>query len=211
MEPSIGYFQLFCTTVIQMLVILNPPSAGTVILGVTGSLSVKERLAIARKVCIIGSVLLFVFAFFGQIILDSVFHISAAAFQVGGGLYLFTVGLSMASNEPEEENLESDAHGKINSMIITPLATPLLVGPGSLTATLVERTSLPPGFGYELTFYIALAVTLALVYVCFVLMCKFSKYLTPLILEIIKKLIGIALICIAASSIIKGIGNFLHS
>ena len=209
MDSSINYFSLLGSIVIQMLIILNPPSAAAVMLGVTGNLSVKERLAISQKVCIIGSALLFIFALFGQVILNSIFHISTEAFQVGGGMYLFTIGLAMTFAEPDEESVSDVDKDKIYSMIITPLATPLLVGPGTITAVLVTRMGLPEGLGYQLTFYSAVAIALALVYLVFYLACKFSKYLTPLFLKILEKLVGILLMCIAISSVIHGITTFI--
>ncbi|MDR2806857.1 MAG: MarC family protein [Puniceicoccales bacterium] len=211
MNADISLIQLFCVTIIQIYIILNPPSVIAVMLGLTNRNTIEERLLISKQVSIIGGLLLFTFAFFGQIILDDVFHISTEAFQVGGGLYLFTIGLSMLlpKNSQISEDTSSSEKSAFN-FVITPLATPLLTGPGTITAILVKRTEIPDAIPYICAFYGALMVTMILVYCSFFLGCKFSKYLTPFLLEIVEKLVGVLLACIAIKSILKGITTFVQ-
>jgi multiple antibiotic resistance protein len=180
-------------------------------LGIANRLSVKERLRMSQQICLIGGILIFTFAFFGKIILDDIFHISTEAFQVGGGLYLFTIGLGMVfSKDFDEQQNEGTAPQDPFSFVITPLATPLLVGPGTITAVLVRRTALPNSISCVLTFYGALAVAMLLVYFLFFISCKFSKYLTPSLLKVIEKLMGILIACLAINSILQGLKTFFQ-
>jgi multiple antibiotic resistance protein len=207
-----NYLQTFYKAVIQLYIFLNAPSALAVMLGLSKRNTVAERLQASRQICIIGTFLLFIFAIFGPIILEYVFRISTEAFRVGGGLYLFYIGLSMALSKDSEDDVDHhQTANDISKFVITPLATPLLVGPGTITATLVQRKALPDGLGYSLTFYAALACAMALVYVTFILGCKFSKNLKPLFLKVLEKLIGILILCLAISSILAGIKTFLES
>jgi multiple antibiotic resistance protein len=215
---NIGYIQTFFAIIIQIYIILNPPTSITVMLGMSQGNTVIERLQASKQVCVVGSMVLFVFALFGKIILNDIFHISTEAFQVGGGLFIFLIGLSMVTAKNSDDEASSDGKAKsgektqnLSSLVITPLATPLLVGPGTMTATLVKRMELPDSWDYAIVFYLALTVTMILVYFTFVLGCKFSKYLKPMILKIIQKLVGILLLCIAISSILKGTEVFIQS
>ncbi|MDR2812269.1 MAG: MarC family protein [Puniceicoccales bacterium] len=211
---NIGYIQTFGAIIVQIYLILNPPTAITILLGISKNSTTAERLQAAKQICTIGCILLFGFALFGQVILNDVFHISTEAFQVGGGLFLLFIGLSMATAKSSDSNSDGESKGsqqKLSDLVITPLATPLLVGPGTMTATLVKRMELPDSWAYTIIFYLALAVTMFLVYFTFVLGCKFSKYLTPMLLKIIEKLVGILLLCIATSSILSGTKAFLQS
>lgn len=207
------YIQLFLLVVMQMYIILNPPSVIAIMLGLTKSSTPDERLQMSKKICLIGGLLLFVFAFLGKFILEDVFQISTEAFQVGGGLFLLTIGLSMLlsqdSDEGEDSNAQENPTKKVDpsSLVITPLATPLLVGPGTITATLVKRAGLD-SFGDIVVFYLALLAALILVFFSFVLGCKFSKYLTPSILKVIERLVGLLLTCIAIRSILSGLQTF---
>ncbi|MDR1366362.1 MAG: MarC family protein [Puniceicoccales bacterium] len=209
---NIGYIQTFGAIVIQIYLILNPPTSITVMLGMSKNSTVAERLQASRQICTIGGTLLFAFALFGQMILNDIFHISTEAFQVGGGLFLFSIGLGMVlSKSSDGETKDNSTTKSLSSLVITPLATPLLVGPGTMTASLVKRMELPNSWDYAIVFYLALAVSMILVYFTFILGCKFSKYLKPTFLKIIEKLVGILLICLATSCIFKGAKIFIQS
>ncbi|MDR1590488.1 MAG: MarC family protein [Puniceicoccales bacterium] len=208
---NINYIQTFGMIVVQIFIFLNPPTSITVMLGMSHGCTIAERLRAAKQICIIGSMLLVVFALCGKVVLDDIFHISTEAFQVGGGLFIFLIGLTMATSKGSDGG-EVQADGEkqsLSSQIITPLATPLLVGPGAMTATLVKRMELPDSLDWTIVFYLALVVTMLLVYFTYVLCCKFSKYLKPMVLRIIEKLVGLLLLCVGTSAILKGIQIFL--
>jgi multiple antibiotic resistance protein len=212
MSSDLSFLDLFFETITYMYVVTNPPTAIAIMLGLTRHCTIAERLQISRQVCLVGGFLLFIFAFFGKIILDDIFHISTEAFRVGGGLYLFTIGVSMIMAKGSDDQQESgDSNKNPFSFVITPLATPLFVGPGVITATLVKRMALPNSIGYTLVFYGALFVLVILVYLSFFLGCKFSKYLTPPVLKIIEKLAGMLITCLAIGSILAGTKAFLQN
>jgi multiple antibiotic resistance protein len=207
-----SYIPTFGIVIVQIYIILNPPTSIAVMLGMSKNSTVAERLQASRQICLIGGMLLLAFALFGQMILNDVFHISTEAFRVGGGLFLFFIGLNMATAKSSDGEMKDDGTTKsLSSLVITPLATPLLVGPGTMTATLVKRMELPNSWDYAIVFYLALAVTMIFVYFTFIIGCKFSKYLTPVVLGIIQKLVGVFLLCIATGSILKGTRIFLQS
>lgn len=218
-----NYIQQFQGTAIQMYLMLCPPSVLAVMLGLLPNSTVAERLYVSKRMCLIGTGLLFTFAFFGDIILDHIFHVKGEAFQVGGGLFLFTVGLKLIGAKREEEAqvdenskkegskkaAPSNSSANLDSLIITPLATPLLVGPATITATISMRLALPADLPYKITFFSALGVTMVAVYLTFWFGCKFSKFLTPFVLMIAEKLAGLFLLCISIGSILNGMQKFL--
>jgi multiple antibiotic resistance protein len=209
---NISYIQTFCTIIVQIYLVLNPPTSITIMLGMSQNNTVAERLQASRQICIFGTMLLIAFALFGKVILNDIFRISTEAFQVGGGLFIFLIGLGMVTTTHSDSATENDSTTqKLSSLVITPLATPILVGPGTMTATLVKRMELPDSLDYTITFYSALATTMVLVYFTFVLGCKFSKYLQPRILRVIQKLVGILLLCIGTSAVLKGVKVFMQS
>jgi multiple antibiotic resistance protein len=212
MSNDFSLLNLFFSTISKMCVVMNPIPAIAVLLGVSSHNTVGERLNISKQVCTIGGTLLFIFALFGKIILEDIFRISPEAFQVGGGLYLFSIGLSMALSKESDEQVEDLAPTENNAFnfIVTPLATPLLVGPGTITATLVQRTELPEGTAPIFTFFGALIVSLILIYFTFFMGCKFSKYLKPAIIKVIEKLVGILMLCLSIGSILNGATKFLQ-
>jgi multiple antibiotic resistance protein len=214
MENELTYFGLFLETIIQTYVMTCPPSGVAVMFGLTSHDTTAKRLAISKQVCIIAAILLLVFAFLGKFILDDVFHLSTDAFRIGGGLYVFAVGLSMVISKDNERSDDADLEAKRPdsfSYVITPLATPLVVGPGALTATLVKRMTVPDSLFHSLTFYGGLLTTAVLIYFTFVLGCKFAKFLTPSILKVIEKLAGLLITCLGVGSVLSGTNSFLQN
>lgn len=193
-----------------MYIMLYPPIAAVVLLGMSKSNTVGERLAAARKVCYIVTALLFTFAFFGNCILDSVFHISTEAFQVAGGILLLASGLSMLLAKPAGTE-GAEPTGQLEACIVTPLATPMLVGPGTIAATIVKIAALPEGLSYRITFYLALLTALALTYLTFYFACKFSKYLTPTLLGGFERIAGFIVASLAANLLLAGASGFYKS
>ena len=180
-------------------------------LGLTAQASLEDRLSLAKKVCTIGGILLIIFSFIGNFILDEVFQISTEAFRVGGGSFLFLVGLSMLISKDQEatsDDIKKEQSKDIFSYAVTPLATPILVGPGTITAVLVKRSEMET-FGQDVVFFIAIIASLLLTIGTFIIGCKFSKYFTPAILHIIEKMVGLLLICIAVKSVMAGMTTFI--
>jgi hypothetical protein len=59
-------------------------------------------------------------------ILNDIFHIWTEAFQVGGGLFLFSVGLSMAIAKNSDDKVKtSNTAQNVACLIIKPLTTPI--------------------------------------------------------------------------------------
>ena len=72
-----------------------------------------------------------VFAFAGQLILDYL-HISMGSLRVAGGLLLLLIALRMLEGQLDTPIVEQD-----RDVAITPLALPLLAGPGTLTTVML--------------------------------------------------------------------------
>jgi small neutral amino acid transporter SnatA (MarC family) len=72
---NVGYIQTFGAVIAQIYIILNAPTAITVMLGMSKSNMVAERQHASKQICAIGCALLFTFALFGQMILNDIFHI----------------------------------------------------------------------------------------------------------------------------------------
>jgi multiple antibiotic resistance protein len=204
---------LLAEVTISIYTILAPIVGAAVMIGMTPSATDAERMHISKQACIVGGALLMVFAVAGNFIMESVFKISTHAFQVGGGLYLLTIAAGMVVKKEEEV---SEAKGEVKpkslgNIAITPIGTPLLVGPGTITATLVKKSTVCKTSSDMVIFFLALGLVMFLAYLTFVVSCKFAKLLTPKVLGVIEKAIGLILACMALESIMAGISTFLFS
>ncbi|MBI5148256.1 MarC family protein [Candidatus Pacearchaeota archaeon] len=89
----------------------------------------EERKKIFRQAILTAFTILFVFALIGYLVL-SFFDIKLGSFAIAGGLLLLLLGISISLGK-EKELITS------KSMAYVPMATPLIAGPGAITAVLL--------------------------------------------------------------------------
>jgi multiple antibiotic resistance protein len=116
---------------VTLFVIMDPPGATPIFLGLVGDKSPRERVRLAWQAAGVSLIVIASFAIFGQFILDYM-HVSIEALQAAGGLLLLYVSLqlligsSKTGTEQESSNIG-----------MVPLGTPLLAGPGAIVATMI--------------------------------------------------------------------------
>ena len=151
---------LFISTLITLIVIMDPPGAVPIFLALTARMTSGERSAAARRASLVAFGVIALFALFGQRILDYL-HVSIAALQGAGGLLLLLVALQLLTGQ------ESDAMADAGvNVAMVPLGTPLLAGPGAIVAMMlaVPQAGAGPGVPGYLAVGLALLGTMLVVY-----------------------------------------------
>ena len=123
--------QLFLSVFVTLLVIMNPPGAVPIFLGLTASLTRKQREVAALRASLVALGVIAAFAVFGQQILTYL-HIGLPALQGAGGLLLLLVALQLLTGQ--DSGVSSDAGVNV---ALVPLGTPILAGPGAIVATML--------------------------------------------------------------------------
>lgn len=132
-------FYDFFSLLIPLLIIMDPIGNLPLFLALTANASALEQFRIAALACGTAALILLFFGLTGDSVLKF-FGITLPAFQLSGGLIFFIYALQMlnlipanikSSAEEEQESLHK------NNVALVPLATPLLAGPGAITAILV--------------------------------------------------------------------------
>lgn len=126
-------------TFISLLVIVNPIGAIPLFIGLTPNQSEFEKKRTIRLASIAVALVLLISGFIGEHVIRF-FGISIASFQVGGGILVLLVAVSMlnAQVSPSRQTREeqTEAENKINIAVV-PLAIPLLTGPGSISTVII--------------------------------------------------------------------------
>jgi multiple antibiotic resistance protein len=113
--------------------IVNPFSTAVVFLAITGNLSDEERRQQALLACFYATGVLFAFLLGGAVLM-SFFGISMPALRLAGGLIVARVGFGMLSSPgPGDDDAPAPRR---SSVAFTPLAVPMLSGPGSIAVTI---------------------------------------------------------------------------
>ena len=90
MEPT-----LLITSFVTIFVIVDPIGLTPIFFSLTQDLSTIERRVVARRSVLIASIILLLFAVFGEMILTFI-GISMPAFSVAGGILLFLTALELS-------------------------------------------------------------------------------------------------------------------
>ena len=116
---------------VTLFVIMDPPGATPIFLGLVGDKSPKERIRLAWQAAGVSLFVIARFAIFGQFILDYM-HVSIEALQAAGGLLLLYVSLQLLTGTSK-----GGAEQQSSNIGMVPLGTPLLAGPGAIVATMI--------------------------------------------------------------------------
>jgi len=112
---SLGAVTFATQAFVTLFVIMDPPGATPIFLGLVGDKSPRERVRLAWQAAGVSLFVIASFALFGRFILDYM-NVSIEALQAAGGLLLLYVALQL---------------------LMVPLGTPLLAGPGAIVATMI--------------------------------------------------------------------------
>jgi multiple antibiotic resistance protein len=146
-------------TFTSMLFIVDPIAAVPTYLVITQDETAEERRRTARRACIAMTALLMVFAATGTMLFRA-FGITLAAFRTAGGLILWFVAMDMLHGERRtQEGRDEVVEGQAKEDVaLTPLAIPMLAGPGAISTAIVIAGQ-ARGAAQTLGVYAAIALT----------------------------------------------------
>ena len=196
--------------------IMNPIANTPVFLGLTADDDSVTRRKIAAKALIVSFFIILVFSVSGKLIFG-LFGITLPAFRIMGGILVALVGYQMLHGEPSlvqhpsDEDKQKSLEAELE-IAITPLAMPILAGPGTIATAMNFASS--GGISELIVTIAAFFVLCAISYVFFVSGERFVKYIGDNGIKVITRLMGLILAVIGVQMLIDGIGgaigNFQH-
>lgn len=192
---------LFVSTLLTLLVILDPPGLLPVFVGLTQRMGATERHSAAWKASLVAFGVIASFAVFGRSILDYL-HISVAALQVSGGVLLLLVALQLLMGHSDEATPESGVN-----VAVVPLGTPLLAGPGAIVVTMLAVQGRPGVAGY-VSVGLALTAAMGLVLVFLRFAGVISRLLRRSGTVLASRVAGLLLAAIAVQMVADGVFGF---
>lgn len=127
---------LFVYLFAALFSVMNPIGIVPIFVGLTQDDTQKERNRISLWTAINVFIILLISYLIGQYVL-TFFGISIESLKIAGGIIILTAGFSLlAGNQNKRRGIskkvEDEAH-KRNEIALTPLAIPMLAGPGSMS------------------------------------------------------------------------------
>ena len=192
-------------TVGALLPITNPFSAAPAFVGLTRGFADEERQRQARRATFYMASVLLGALFSGAIIMQF-FGITVPVMRIAGGIVVARVGFGMSNPEPEQQVSEaSKLEAKtMRDIAFTPIAMPLLSGPGAIAVTIGLATHADNVVDYSA---VATGIILVALVAWLVLRSsiKVVHYLSETGMNVLTRLMGFILICIGIEFISTGL------
>ena len=194
-------FALLCFT--SFFTLTNPLGTMPVFLTMTNGMNDHERKAIVRRATIVSFITLMVFTFSGQF-LFKFFGISSNGFRIAGGFIIFKIGFDMLQARYSNAKLkEEEVKTYADDISITPLAIPMLCGPGAIANAIMLMDD-----ASTLSLKGTLIGIIALVYFITFLILQASTRLVRILGEtgnnVMMRLMGLILMVIAVECFVSG-------
>lgn len=127
----------FIEAAVSVFALTNPVGGLPMLVGLTEDVETDDRRKLFRLAGVTALIVICVMALAGQVLLEYVFHITIHEFMFGGGLLLVLIGIMNILTDPHSRRiaLDQDPEARKRQQVrlaVTPIAVPLLVGPGSI-------------------------------------------------------------------------------
>lgn len=167
-----------------------------------------ERRVMALRGVLIATAILLFFAVFGEAMLR-LFGITLPALRIAGGVLLLLISIDMVfarhsggtGTTPEEEN-EAQSRTDIS---VFPLATPLIAGPGAISAVILLTTGTG---GFSVEWFAVVGALLAILLLCYLVMLvaiPIQRLLGLTGLAVVSRVVGVLLAALAMQFLLDGI------
>jgi multiple antibiotic resistance protein len=188
----------------QLLAIMNPFSVIPTFLGMTEGMSGEDVSRVIRRASLAGLLIVITFTLAGSYILK-VFNVSIAGLRVGGGVVLMVLAIDMLGGQPRTKRVRRE------DIAVVPIATPLLIGPGTITTILLLTSSKP---GDTLNLVLVLVAGIAACATSFAIL-RLSrlivKYLRISVVRALGRFMALIIAGVAAEMMVSGISMYYHT
>lgn len=200
---ELGQFALVAFTSILFLV--DPIAVIPAYLAFTRSDSAAHRRRTATVACVAATIALCIFAAGGDLILRA-FGITLPAFRIAGGLILWFVAMDMLRAErPTQEGAPELNEGEAKQDVaLTPLAVPMLAGPGAMSTVMVLSAQARSPT-YSAVVYVSILVTMAISWLTLRAADRVFGRIGQTGIRVATRLMGVLLAAIAVQFVLTGI------
>jgi multiple antibiotic resistance protein len=187
---------------------IGPADLVLVFAALTEKFTTKERRVMALRGTLIATGILVFFAVFGEALLK-LFGITIPALRIAGGVLLLLISIDMVfarhsggtGTTPEEENEAL----KRPDISVFPLATPLIAGPGAISAVILLSTAEGAFTSGWVLVVAAMLVILVVCYAAMLVAIPIQRLLGLTGLAVVSRVVGVLLAALAIQFLIDGI------
>ncbi|MGL1932768.1 MAG: MarC family protein [Desulfotalea sp.] len=184
--------------------LINPLGVMPIFMTMTADLDQEQKIKTAQKASIVSVITILIFAFSGQILFNF-FNISVNSFRIVGGVIFFFMGMDMLQARLVKIKVnKSEVKSYINDVSITPLAIPMICGPGAITNAIVmmqDADSIPKKAILVGSILVVMAITYLILYSG----SRITKFLGEVGINVMMRLMGLIVMVIAVEFFFAGL------
>jgi len=203
-------YSLFIHAVVGVFVIVNPFGNVPIFITLTQKFSPEERKSSIIKAMVIATAILLVFALIGQTVLN-LLNVTLDSLRIAGGLLLLAIAFDMLMGKSPASRIDADEERE--SVAVTPMATPLLAGPGAMTTVMIwmneaasEQAPQSPVL-MQCLVLIAILIAMAAAFAILINSDLMYRVIRKDGARVLTKVMGIVLATIAVEMVISGLLN----
>lgn len=202
---------LFIYLFFALFSVLNPIGTVPIFVGLTQDYDKKERSRVSLWTAIDVFIILIISYFIGQYVLKF-FGISIDSLRIAGGLIIVSSGFSLLTGKFSKtrginKQVEQEIQNR-NDIALTPLAIPMLAGPGSMSLLIAFYQE-----NHSTNAIIASCFAILAVSILIFLMLRSAHYLSKILgasgIVAISRIIGFIVIAIGIQYIVSAIINII--
>ncbi|MEL7198133.1 MAG: MarC family protein [Pseudomonadota bacterium] len=199
--------ELFVSAFVTLFVVIDPPGCAPIYAGLTKDASNAQARNMALRAIAIATVILLIFAFFGEALLGAL-HIELDSFRIAGGLMLFWIAFEMVfekrTQRREERADKVSADPEVEDVSVFPMAMPMLAGPGAIAAVMLLMNEAETA-AEAIEVFAALGLVLAITALALIAAGPLIRLLGDKVEAVITRLLGVLLAALAAQYVLDGL------
>ncbi|MGI9287942.1 MAG: MarC family protein [Pseudomonadales bacterium] len=189
---------------------IGPIDVAAMFAALTTRSAPKERRSMALRGIAVATMILLLFAVFGNATLTAL-GISLAALRTAGGILLLLIGIDMVfardSGGVSTTEVETEEAVLKDDIAVFPLATPLIAGPGAMGAVILLMANSSGHLLHQLVVLGAMVAVLLITYLALLGAAQIQRVLGVTGLHVISRIIGVLLSALAVQFIFDGIAQ----
>ena len=189
---------------ISLIAIIDPVGTIPLVIAFTAGMSQQKRARTGRLASLTVGGILIAAMLMGEALLHF-FGISIHSFRTAGGILLLLMSIDMLVGTHNAPVFDSTEAGEAtSSLAIVPLSTPLLAGPGAISAVILDAHKSSSLMHYALMALVIVLLSL-IVWLMFLVAPRISQRLGKTGIDISTRLMGLILASIAVEFIAGGL------
>lgn len=189
--------------------IINPLGIMPVFMSMTANLSMRQRRIVATKASLIAFLSLLLFAVAGQLVFNF-FSITVDSLRIVGGVIFFMMGYEMLQARLSRVKIsKEEEEAYVDDISITPLAIPMICGPGAITNSIIFFED-AEGVSKKVLLIGIIFIIILITWLVLIGAGRIMKFIGPTGNKILLRLMGLIVMVIAVEFFFAGVSPFVE-